>query len=69
MLYAEQWGLDSNLLCELETCRGDMPLQLVAKDNPNLVYQVPRPNEKRRGSVQILQSGTPNGLMSYLFAK
>ena len=69
MLYSEQWGLDQSLLFTLESCRGDMPLQLVARENPNLVYQVPKLNEKRMNHVQLLQAGTPNALLTYLFAK
>ena len=69
LLYSEQWGLDHSLMYTLESCRGDMPLQLVIRDNPNLVYQVPKLNEKRHSTIQVLQAGTPNALLTYLFAK
>ena len=68
MLHAEHWGLDRTLLYALANCPGDSAMLLCACDNPLLQYQLLR--SPRLGiEGQILQAGTPQGLMSYLFAQ
>ena len=68
MLYAEQWGLDSHLLYALAKCVGDEPMLLCMSENPLLQYQLLR-NPRVGIEGYFLQAGTPDGLMSYLFAQ
>ena len=69
MLYAEQWGLDPDLLYALARCPGDQPMLLSLTDNPLIQYQtIPRPDGGGISGI-VLQAGTPEGLMAYMFAQ
>ncbi|XP_072042555.1 uncharacterized protein [Amphiura filiformis] len=63
MLYAEQWGLDLNLLYSFATSMGTEPLHLKeSEDNQLLSFHKGR-------NKHSVQAGEPLGLFSFLFAR
>ncbi|XP_021355503.1 protein very KIND-like isoform X2 [Mizuhopecten yessoensis] len=68
MLQAELSGIHVSYLHSLATCPKGQPLHLrPCQENPFLQFQ--HPKEPQTGyEILSLQSGTPEGLMSYLFA-
>ena len=68
MLYAEQWGIDQDLLPSLASLSATEGLHLVAS-NINASLQFACRKGPGGTEIRLLQSGTDQGLLSYLFAK